>query len=69
MHFVSSFYNSGRPRHGVNESFITMLPKKKNPQMTSEYRPNSLMGSVYKIVSKLLANRLRNVIGEVVSES
>ena len=34
-----------------------------------DFRPISLVGSFYKIISKILANRLKRVIGKVVSNS
>ena len=39
------------------------------PQRLNDFRPISLVGSLYKILAKVLANRLRSVIGNVVSES
>jgi hypothetical protein len=35
----------------------------------SDFRPISLVGCLYKVLSKVLANRLRNVIGKVISEN
>ena len=40
-----------------------------SPQRLSDFRPISLVGSLYKVLAKVLANRLRIVIGSVVSES
>jgi len=40
-----------------------------SPQRVADFRPISLVSSVYKILSKVLANRLRMVIGNVVSDS
>ncbi|KAF5950091.1 hypothetical protein HYC85_012084 [Camellia sinensis] len=42
---------------GINSSFITLVPKKENPQGLADYRPISLVGSSYKIIAKLLAHR------------
>jgi len=39
------------------------------PQSLNDFRPISLVGSLYKILAKLLANRLRQVIGSVISEA
>ncbi|KHN47625.1 hypothetical protein glysoja_036477, partial [Glycine soja] len=45
-----------------NASFIALIPKVSDPQGLSDYRPISLIGCVYKIVSKLLAKRLKKAI-------
>lgn len=51
-----------------NSSFITLVPKAKDPITLSDYRPISLLGYVYKIVAKILANHLKVVLGSVVDE-
>jgi hypothetical protein len=42
--------------------FITLIPKVKDPQFLGDFRPISLLGCVYKLVSKVLAARLAKVI-------
>jgi len=46
-----------------------VIPKVESPQKLNDFRPISLVGSLYKILAKLLANRLSRVIGKVVSET
>ncbi|GKV24110.1 hypothetical protein SLEP1_g33762 [Rubroshorea leprosula] len=58
----------GRLVRGSNASFITLIPKVENPQRIEEYRPISLIGVMYKIIAKLLANRLRKVLDKVIGE-
>ncbi|WMV33011.1 hypothetical protein MTR67_026396 [Solanum verrucosum] len=53
----------------VNATFISLIPKKKRAIELRDYRPISLISSIYKITSKLLANRLKTVIGKLVSGS
>lgn len=52
-----------------NDTFIVLIPKVKNPRSVSDFRPISLYNVSYKIISKSIANRLKNVIGLVVSEA
>jgi hypothetical protein len=48
-------------------SFLTLTPKKDHLQELFDYRPICLIGSMYKILSKLLANRLKRVLGKLIS--
>ena len=51
----------------VTSSFIALIPKKDNPQSLSDYGPISLIVSMHKIISKLLALRVKKVLGSVIS--
>lgn len=46
-----------------------MVPKKKNMVKVSDFRVISLIGCIYKVIAKVLANRLKKAIGLVVSET
>lgn len=50
-----------------NTSFIALVPKKKGAIELLDYRPISLIGSVYRILAKVLAERLKTVIGQLIS--
>ncbi|KAL5579315.1 hypothetical protein UlMin_011757 [Ulmus minor] len=62
------FTNGGHPLGSINETIITLLPKIKNPTRISEFQPISLCNVLYKIISKMLANILRRVMDNVISE-
>lgn len=64
---VQEFYTNGKLPRGVSSSFVALIPKNDNPQTISEYRPICLIGCIYKIISKLLALRLKKVLGGVIS--
>nr|GEU82911.1 hypothetical protein [Tanacetum cinerariifolium] len=51
-----------------NQFFFFTLSKISNPLSVKDFRPISLIGTHYKIISKLFANRLSKVIDEVVSK-
>nr|GEZ17643.1 RNA-directed DNA polymerase, eukaryota [Tanacetum cinerariifolium] len=62
------FFETGKIPKGGNSSFITLIPKIPSANMVKDYRPISLIGSVYKIIAKILANRLTTVLGDLVNE-
>nr|GEX16021.1 RNA-directed DNA polymerase, eukaryota [Tanacetum cinerariifolium] len=54
---------------GCNASFIALIPKVVDAKLVIDFRPISLIGSVYKVVKKILANRLATVISDLVSNT
>jgi len=69
MRFISYFHKNGKLTRGINSTFIALIPKVDSPHRLNDFRPIALVGSLYKILSKVLANRLRMVIGRVISET
>ncbi|GJY54252.1 ribonuclease H-like domain-containing protein [Tanacetum coccineum] len=53
---------------GCNSSFIALVPKKCDPIHINDFRPISLIGCQYKVIAKVLANRLLKVVHSVVSD-
>ncbi|GJY05537.1 RNA-directed DNA polymerase, eukaryota, reverse transcriptase zinc-binding domain protein [Tanacetum coccineum] len=66
--FVNLFFASCVMPNGVNSSFFTLIPKVNNPTLITDFRPISLIGIHYKIIAKILANRLSKVIDKIVSK-
>ncbi|GJV16859.1 RNA-directed DNA polymerase, eukaryota [Tanacetum coccineum] len=67
VRFVQEFSHTNIIPKGCNSSFIALIPKVSNAKIVSDFRPISLIGCQYKIISKLLANRLSKVIGNLIS--
>ncbi|GJY57327.1 RNA-directed DNA polymerase, eukaryota, reverse transcriptase zinc-binding domain protein [Tanacetum coccineum] len=65
---VSCFFQKGYFPKGGNSSFITLIPKTHDANKVKDFRPISLIGSLYKIIAKLLVNRLVVVLGSLVNE-
>ena len=66
---VLTTLNSGVLPYGIYETYICLIPKVNSPQKITKFRPISLCNVVYKIISKVLANRLKGVLAEVIDES
>lgn len=52
----------------MNATFIALIPKKLGAKNVKDYRSISLIGNVYKLLAKALANRLRHVLGDLITE-
>ncbi|GJV32249.1 RNA-directed DNA polymerase, eukaryota [Tanacetum coccineum] len=65
---VSYFFQHGSFPKGGNSSFIALIPKSQNANMVKDFRPISLIGSLYKIIAKIMANRLVGVLEDIVSD-
>ena len=56
--------------HGVtNETYICLIPKKGISSKVKDFRPISLVTSLYKIIAKVLSSRLKEVLPETIGES
>lgn len=66
---VLEVLNSGVMPVNLNETYICLIPKVASPQKTMEYKPISLCNVIYKAISKVLTNRLKRILREVVDES
>nr|GFA99957.1 RNA-directed DNA polymerase, eukaryota, reverse transcriptase zinc-binding domain protein [Tanacetum cinerariifolium] len=65
---VSYFFTSGTFPKGGNAYFIALNPKMQDAKVVKYYRPISLIGSLYKIIVKILANRLVGVLKDLVNK-
>ena len=69
MVFFDHFHRSLEFEWSLNASFLSLIPKKNNAVNIKDFRPISLVGSVYKLLSKVLANRLRRALDKLILES
>nr|XP_023923653.1 uncharacterized protein LOC112035046 [Quercus suber] len=64
---VLDFLQSGNMVSEINHTNIVLIPKVKSPEKMSDFRPISLCNVIYKIISKVLANRLKQVLPQIIS--
>ncbi|GJU06708.1 RNA-directed DNA polymerase, eukaryota [Tanacetum coccineum] len=62
------FVNGSFPK-GCNSSFVALIPKVIDVKFVNDFCPISLIGSVYKVVTKVLANRLAPIIVDFISDT
>ncbi|RVW38710.1 Transposon TX1 uncharacterized 149 kDa protein [Vitis vinifera] len=62
----AEFHRSGIINQSTNASFIVLIPKKSLSKRISDFRPISLITSLYKIIAKVLSGRLRGVLHETI---
>jgi hypothetical protein len=63
------FHVSSRIPSSFSSYFITLILKVLNPHRISEFRPISLLGSLYKLLAKVLAVRMAKVMDFIISKN
>lgn len=65
---VRKFFQDGVMPTGLNDTNVVLIPKKKSPMVVGDLRPISLCNVLARIVTKVMANRMKHMLDEVVSE-
>ncbi|KAL9664246.1 hypothetical protein QQ045_019645 [Rhodiola kirilowii] len=66
---IRQVFEEGKLKEGMNETLIVLIPKNINPKKVEEFKPISLCNVSAKIVMKILANRLKDCLSFLISES
>lgn len=65
----NDFYRTGSFVHLINTSVLVIIPKVVDVENIKDFRSISVVGSVCKLISKVLAKRMTKVLGEVIGEN
>jgi hypothetical protein len=66
---IFEIFNSGVMPPDLNMTHIALIPKVKKPTFVMEYRPISLCNVLYKLISKVLANRLKKILPHIIAST
>lgn len=64
---IQNVFRRGFLLREMNHTNIALIPKVENPNLVTHYRPISLCNVSYKILSKILSNRLKIVLPRLIS--
>lgn len=63
---VLQFLNGGEMPDSWNDTVVVLIPKVQKPERLKDLRPISLCNVIYKIASKVLSNRLKIILPEII---
>lgn len=69
VQMVRKFFVTWVLMENINATNIVLIPKKRNPKTLTELRPIALCNVVMKIITKVIANRLKSVLDTVISDT
>ena len=67
LEMFKEFHEQNSFLKSLNNTFLVLLPKKGGVEELRDFKLISLLGGLYKLLAKVLANRIKKVIGTVVS--
>ena len=68
MAAVQLFHTTGSLPKGCNASFIALIPKVRDPSTLDQFKPISLVGVIYKIITKFLSSRMKKIMPLIIDE-
>ena len=66
MDLFKEFFDKKSFAKSLNTTFLVLIPKEGGADDLGDFKPISLLGGLYKLLAKVLANRLKKVLDKVV---
>ncbi|KAK3189547.1 hypothetical protein Dsin_029108 [Dipteronia sinensis] len=66
---VQEFFRSGLLLKELNATILALVPKVPNPSRMKDFRPISCCNTLYKIIAKIIANRIKHCLPDIISPS
>ncbi|GJT28157.1 putative RNA-directed DNA polymerase, eukaryota, reverse transcriptase zinc-binding domain protein [Tanacetum coccineum] len=64
---VKEFFTNGKLLKELNHTYIALIPKVQIPMKVTDYRPISCCNVIFKCISKIIANRIKNSLKVIIS--
>ena len=69
MGLLRDFHEQGSFVRSLNSTFMVLIPKRGGAEDLKDFKPISLTGNIYKLIAKVLANRLKKVMNKSVNST
>ncbi|KAI9174132.1 hypothetical protein LWI28_012433 [Acer negundo] len=66
---IQEFFRSGHLLKELNATIISLVPKVPNPSMMKDFRPIFCCNTLYKIIAKIITNRIKPCLPDIISPS
>ncbi|GJV15630.1 putative RNA-directed DNA polymerase [Tanacetum coccineum] len=66
---IREFFINGKLLKELNHTIIALIPKVKTPSKVNDYRPISCCNVLFKCISKVIANRMKNCLSSLISSN
>lgn len=68
-YMAQEFFNGLGSLHQLNERNLVLIPKTDKAELVTQFRPIGLCNFSYKVISKVLANRMKPLLDSCISSN
>lgn len=69
VNLTRHFFGIGEILQSLNDTNLVFIPKKKHPTLVGELRPIALCNVLIKVITKVMGNRMKEILDDVVSDT